>query len=73
MTRSSSAFLLQRAYEHATASAGALALTVLMVLTVDARAAGNRVVTHSVSIEVPTVSIEVPTVTIEEIRGGVEG
>ena len=58
MTRPSSAFLLRRAYEHLTASAAAIALTVLFLMTVNAHA-GNRSLTPSVSILVPTVEIEV--------------
>jgi hypothetical protein len=58
MTRPSSKFLLRRAYEHVTASAAALTLTVLTLLTVNAHA-GNRTVTPSVTILVPTVEIEV--------------
>ena len=41
MTRLSSAFLLRRAYEHLTASAAAVALTALILMTVNAHA-GNR-------------------------------
>ena len=58
MTRMSSAFLLRRAYEHLTASAGAIALTVLALVAVDANA-HNRSLTPSVTIQVPTVEIEV--------------
>ena len=58
MTRMSSAFLLRRAYEHLTASAGAVALTVLALMAVDA-SAHNRTLTPSVTIQVPTVEIEV--------------
>jgi len=64
MTRSSSVFLLRRAYEHLTASAGALGLTILLLLSVDARAASHRTVTPRVT---PTVTIEIPTVEIEVI------
>ncbi|HTU66466.1 MAG TPA: hypothetical protein VMF52_10995 [Steroidobacteraceae bacterium] len=56
MTRLSSA-LLRRAYEHVTASAAAIALTAAFLLTVNAHA-GNRTVTPSVTIQVPTVEIE---------------
>jgi hypothetical protein len=63
MTRPSSAFLLRRAYEQLLASAGAVALTLLLVLSVDARAAARavsqRTVTPSVTIQIPTVEIEV--------------
>jgi hypothetical protein len=58
MTRTSSAFLLRRAYEHLTASAAAVALTALILMTVNAHA-GNRPLTPSVTIQVPTVEIEV--------------
>ena len=59
MTRSSSAFLLRRAYEHLIAGAGAVALTMLLLLSVEARADSHRSVTPSVTILVPTVEIEV--------------
>jgi hypothetical protein len=59
MNRLSSAFLLRRAYEHLTASAAAIALTVLAVMTVNAHASDNRKLTPSVTIQVPTVEIEV--------------
>lgn len=58
MTRTSSAFLLRRAYEHLTASAAAIALTGFILMTVNAHA-GNRTLTPSVTIQVPTVEIEV--------------
>jgi hypothetical protein len=58
MTRLSSAFLLRRAYEHVTASLAAIVLTALAVVTVNAHA-GNRTLTPSVTIQVPTVEIEV--------------
>ena len=58
MTRTSSAFLLRRAYEHVTASVAAIVLTALAVMTVNAHA-GTRTVTPSVTIQVPTVEIEV--------------
>jgi hypothetical protein len=58
MTRTSSAFLLRRAYEHATASLAAIILTTLAVMTVNAHA-GSRSLTPSVTIQVPTVEIEV--------------
>jgi hypothetical protein len=58
MTRMSSAFLLRRAYEHVTASAAAIAVTVLAVMAVNAHAS-NGTVTPSVTIQVPTVEIEV--------------
>jgi hypothetical protein len=58
MTRTSSDFLLRRAYEHLTASAAAIALTALILMTVNAHA-GTRSLTPSVTIQVPTVEIEV--------------
>jgi hypothetical protein len=58
MTRTSSDFLLRRAYEHLTASAAAIALTALILMTVNAHA-GNRPLTPSVTIQVPSVEIEV--------------
>jgi hypothetical protein len=58
MTRTSSDFLLRRAYEHVTASAAAIALTALILMTVNAHA-GSRSLTPSVTIQVPTVEIEV--------------
>jgi hypothetical protein len=58
MTRTSSAFLLRRAYEHLTASAAAIALTAFILMTVNAHA-GNRTLTPSVTIQVPSVEIEV--------------
>jgi hypothetical protein len=58
MTRTSSAFLLRRAYEHLTASVAAVALTALCLMTVNAHASG-RTLTPSVTIQVPTVEIEV--------------
>lgn len=58
MNRLSSAFALRRAYEHLTASAAAIALTAFILMTVNAHA-GNRTLTPSVTIQVPTVEIEV--------------
>lgn len=58
MTRLSSAFLLRRAWEQATASAAALAVTAAFLLTMNAHA-GNRTLTPSVTMLVPTVEIEV--------------
>jgi len=58
MTRLSSAFLMRRAYEHLTASAAAIALTALFLMSVNA-SAGGRTLTPSVSILVPTVEIEI--------------
>ena len=64
MTRSIE-FLLHRAYEHFVSSAGAIVITVLLLVSVDARAANHATLTPSVSILVPTVTVLVPTVTIE--------
>jgi hypothetical protein len=66
MTRSIE-FLLHRAYEHLVSSAGAIVITLLLLLSVDARAANHVTLTPSVSILVPTVTVLVPTVTIEEV------
>ena len=51
-------FLLRRAYEHFVASVGALALTALLLVSVDARAATHHALKPSVTILVPTVTIE---------------
>jgi hypothetical protein len=67
MTRSIE-FLLHRAYEHFVSSAGAVLITVLMLVSVDARAANHAALTPSVSILVPTVELLVPTVTIEQVN-----
>lgn len=66
MTRSIE-FLLHRAYEHFVSSAGAIVMTVLLLVSVDARAANRATLTPSVSILVPTVTVLVPTVTIEAV------
>lgn len=58
MNRQSSAFLMQRAYEHLTSGAAAIALTAVFLMSVNA-SAGSRALTPSVSILVPTVEIEV--------------
>ena len=67
MTRSIE-FLLHRAYEHFVSSAGAILVTVLLLVSVDARAANHAALTPSVSILVPTVELLVPTVTIEQVN-----
>ena len=67
MTRSIE-FLLHRAYEHFVSSAGAILITVLLLVSVDARAANHAALTPSVSILVPTVTVLVPTVTIEAVE-----
>ena len=67
MTRSNSAFLLRRAYEHLVASIGALAVTALMVASVDAQAANpDQTVARGVT---PSVTILVLSVTIEPLEG----
>ena len=58
MTRSNSAFLLRRVYQHVIAGAGALVLTSLVLFSVQTQAATPRSVTPSVTILVPTVTIE---------------
>jgi hypothetical protein len=50
--------MLRRAYEHLVAGVGALALTALVLVSVETRAAPTRSVTPSVSILVPSVTIE---------------
>lgn len=67
MTRSIE-FLMHRAYEHFVSSAGAIVMTVLLLVSVDARAANHATLTPSVSILVPTVEVLVPTVTIEAVE-----
>jgi hypothetical protein len=58
MTRNFS-FLLRRACEHFTASAAALAITALLLVSVNAEAASQFAAKPSVTILVPTVTIEV--------------
>jgi hypothetical protein len=67
MTRSIE-FLMHRAYEHFVSSAGAIVITILLLVSVDARAANHGTLTPSVSILVPTVTVLVPTVTIEPVE-----
>jgi hypothetical protein len=50
--------MLRRAYQHLVAGIGALALTSLVLFSVETHAATPRTVTHSVTILVPTVTIE---------------
>ena len=59
MTRSSFALLLRRAHEHLIACAAAIAITAVMLVSVNARAAAHDTLTPSVTILVPTVTIEV--------------
>ena len=54
-------FLLRRVYEHFVSSLGAVALTALLLVSVDSRAAGMQ---HTLT---PSVTILVPTVTIEAV------
>jgi hypothetical protein len=58
MTRSNYGFVLRRASERVVASLGALALTTLMLVSVNAHAAAPRALKPSVTILVPTVTIE---------------
>jgi len=67
MTRSTSYFLL-RAYEHVVSVAGALAITLLLLVTVNAHAETPNKLTPSVSVLVPTVTVLVPSVTIEVVE-----
>lgn len=66
MTRSLK-YLLHRASEHLVSSAGAIAMTLLLLVSVDARAANHGTLKPSVSILVPTVTVLVPSVTVEAI------
>lgn len=58
MSRSSLAYLLHRAHEHLIASVGAIAITAVMLLSVNAHASSNSSLTPSVTILVPSVTIE---------------
>ncbi len=58
MTRSKTVYMLRRAYEHLVAGVGALAVTTLVLVSVETHAAPTRSITPSVSILVPTVTIE---------------
>ena len=58
MTRSNYGFVLRRASERVVASLGALALTALMLVSVNAHASAPRALKPSVTILVPTVTIE---------------
>ena len=69
MTRSSSAFLLRRAYEHLVASIGALAVTALLVASVNAQAANPDRAANLDQSVTPSVTILVPSVTIEPVEG----
>jgi hypothetical protein len=50
--------MLRRAYQHLVAGIGALALTALVLFSVETHAATSRTLTPSVTILVPTVTIE---------------
>jgi len=58
MTRSNSAYLLRRVYQHVIAGAAALLLTAVALISVQTQAATPRSLTPSVTILVPTVTIE---------------
>jgi len=58
MTRSNFDFVLRRASERVVASVGALALTTLMLMSVNTQAASPHGLKPSVTILVPTVTIE---------------
>jgi hypothetical protein len=58
MSRSSLAYLLHRAHEHLIASVAAIAITTVMLLSVNAHAATHGSLTPSVTILVPSVTIE---------------
>ena len=66
MTRSdSSEFMLRRAYERFVASLGAIAVTSLLLASVNAHATMD--VTTTTTTLQPSVTILVPTVTIETV------
>jgi hypothetical protein len=58
MTRSNIDFLLRRAYEQFTACAAAIALTTVLMVSVNANAANHAAAKATVQILVPTVTIE---------------
>jgi len=58
MTRSNFASMLRRAHEHLIASVAAIAVTAVMLVSVNAHAATSSSLTPSVTILVPTVTIE---------------
>lgn len=60
MTRSNSVYMLRRAYQHLVSGVGALALTALVLFSVETQATTPRTdLTPSVTILVPTVTIEI--------------
>ena len=59
MTRSNIDFMLRRAYEHLVASVAAVAVTALLLISINAHASTAASLKPSVSILVPTVTIEV--------------
>jgi hypothetical protein len=67
MTRNIS-YLIRRAVERLVASIAAVALTAMLLVSVDARAATQRDLKPSVEVLVPTVTVLVPTVTIEAVE-----
>jgi hypothetical protein len=67
MTRTnSSEFMLRRAYEHFVASLGAIAVTSLLLASVNAHATMDVTTTTNSTLK-PSVTILVPTVTIETV------
>lgn len=66
MTRNIS-YLMRRAFERLVASIAAVALTAMLLVSVDARAETHRTLTPSVTVLVPTVTVLVPSVTIEAL------
>jgi hypothetical protein len=69
MTRSNSVFLLRRAYEQLVACIGALAVTALMLASVNAQAANPDQAMSLDQSVTPSVTILVPSVTIEQVEG----
>jgi hypothetical protein len=59
MTRSNINFMLRRAYEHIVATVGAIAVTAVLLISINAHAATHGSLKPSVTILVPTVTIEV--------------
>jgi hypothetical protein len=67
MTRSNSVYLLRRVYENTVSSLGALAVTTLLVASVNAQAASPS--KEAAATVTPSVTILVPSVTIEPVEG----
>ena len=59
MNRSKFSYLLHRAHEHLIASVAAIAVTAVMLVSVNVHAATHSLLKPSVTILVPTVTIEV--------------